>query len=298
MFKQDPPIIQDVSDTALWVATFRFIESQRPDALFQDPLAGRLAGERGARIAARMSSSRYVRWSVVIRTCIIDAYIQELITQGVDTIINLGCGLDTRPYRLKLPSSLRWVELDFPQIIDYKSKILASETPDCKLDRISMDLNDTHKVDEIFAQINRDSEKVLILTEGMIPYLDEKQVGTLAQTLRKNEKFVYWIVDYYSAHVAQYMNSRKRQKQMRNAPFKFFPKDWHQFFSIKGWSEAEMRYLGEASIRLGRKIPIPWWAQILRDLLRLKDPKQSRQYSGFALLKPSKLNHQISASKV
>ncbi|MGZ6371194.1 MAG: class I SAM-dependent methyltransferase, partial [Bdellovibrionota bacterium] len=78
--------IGDVSDTSLWVATYRAEETERPDALFRDPYARVLAGEKGARIARSMKSSRYVRWSVVIRTHIIDSYIRSLLEEGVDTV--------------------------------------------------------------------------------------------------------------------------------------------------------------------------------------------------------------------
>ena len=45
-------LIRNVSDTAIWVAMYRAIESERPDALFNDPYARRLSGERGERIAS------------------------------------------------------------------------------------------------------------------------------------------------------------------------------------------------------------------------------------------------------
>ena len=44
------PIIRNVSDTARWVAFYRAMESERPDAVFRDPFARRLAGERGEAI--------------------------------------------------------------------------------------------------------------------------------------------------------------------------------------------------------------------------------------------------------
>src|SRR4051794_14538817 len=118
----DTPI-QHVSDTALWVATFRANETQKADHLFEDPLAERLVGERGPAIVKGMPSSKYVEWSVVLRTVIIDDFIQAAITQGVDTILNLGAGLDTRPYRMTLPQELRWIEVDYPSIIEHKEKI-------------------------------------------------------------------------------------------------------------------------------------------------------------------------------
>jgi O-methyltransferase involved in polyketide biosynthesis len=48
----------------------------------------------------------------MIRTVIIDDRIKLAIGEGVDTILNLGAGLDTRPYRMDLPKTLRWVEFD------------------------------------------------------------------------------------------------------------------------------------------------------------------------------------------
>lgn len=60
-------------------------------------------------------------WVLTIRTVAIDRLIVMAIENGVDTVINLGAGLDTRPYRMKLPSLLRWIEVDFPHMIDYLS---------------------------------------------------------------------------------------------------------------------------------------------------------------------------------
>src|SRR3954469_17468733 len=102
-------LLPNVSDTALWVAHYRAEESERPDALFRDPYAQRLAGERGRRIAEAMgATSKYTRWTLVIRTVIIDRFISEAVAGGVDTVLNLGAGLDSRPYRMALPAALRW----------------------------------------------------------------------------------------------------------------------------------------------------------------------------------------------
>src|SRR5262245_13289490 len=110
MKENDDQTIGDVSDTALCVAVYRAEESERPDALFKDPLARRLAGERGFHIARNMSHVAHIRWALSVRTVVIDRMIAELLDDGVDAIVNLGAGLDSRPYRLELPHSLKWVE--------------------------------------------------------------------------------------------------------------------------------------------------------------------------------------------
>src|SRR5450432_1729282 len=110
------PLIRDVSDTSFWIAHHRAVETRRPDALFRDSLAARLSGERGAKIATGMPAVRMTGWTVVMRTCLIDDYITCAVRNGVDIVLNIGAGLDTRPYRMALPASLEWIEADFARI--------------------------------------------------------------------------------------------------------------------------------------------------------------------------------------
>jgi O-methyltransferase involved in polyketide biosynthesis len=60
----------------------------------------------------------------------------------VDCVLSLGAELDARPWRPPLLNSLRWIEVDFPPILDYKHSILESVAPRCRLERITADLND------------------------------------------------------------------------------------------------------------------------------------------------------------
>src|ERR1700730_15034947 len=120
-------LIQNISDTARWVAIFRAEESERPDAIFHDPFARRLAGERGEQIANAIEFSKKNSWSFVARTFLFDVFIKQHVEQGFDMIINLASGLDTRTYRMALPSALKWIEVDLPEIMDYKTSVLVNE---------------------------------------------------------------------------------------------------------------------------------------------------------------------------
>src|SRR3979490_2269975 len=103
--------ITHVSDTARWVAIYRAMESERPDALFRDPYARRLAGPRGAEIVRDMPRGRAMAWPVIGRTAVVDEVsLPPVERDGVHTVLNLAAGLDTRPYRLSLPAGLRWIE--------------------------------------------------------------------------------------------------------------------------------------------------------------------------------------------
>jgi O-methyltransferase involved in polyketide biosynthesis len=94
-----------------------------------------------------------------------------VISLGVDTVVNLGAGLDTRPYRMELPASLRWIEVDFPDTIAFKNQTQAGEKPVCRLERIAADLSDISLRRSLFQRIGWESQSVLIITDGVIMYL-------------------------------------------------------------------------------------------------------------------------------
>jgi O-methyltransferase involved in polyketide biosynthesis len=81
----DAPLISHISDTARWVAVYRAMETERPDAIFRDPFARRLAGERGEAIVRGMPKGRQMSWPMVVRTAVMDEIIMRCIMKdGVD----------------------------------------------------------------------------------------------------------------------------------------------------------------------------------------------------------------------
>jgi len=205
--------IQHVSDTARWVALYRAMESERPDALFHDPYARRLAGERGERILASMKQGRTWAWPMIVRTAVMDELILRAIARDrVDTVLNLAAGLDTRPYRLPLAPALRWIEVDFPDVIAYKQQQLAGERAACGLEQIGVDLTDAARRRALFAQIGAAARRVLVVSEGLLIYLTGEQVGALARDLNAQPSFAWWLIDLASPGLLKMMCSAERSK--------------------------------------------------------------------------------------
>ncbi len=148
----------------------RATESARPDALFSDPLAERLAGEHGRAIVARVPRSTRNGWWLVARTKIIDDAIAEAIAGGCDRVLNLAAGLDTRPYRLALPPGLTWVEADLPKLLEEKTQLLADQTPRCRLTRTAVDLADPQARDAFLDEALDGAARALVLTEGLLMF--------------------------------------------------------------------------------------------------------------------------------
>ena len=279
--------IRDVTDTAIWVAWYRAEETDRPDAMFRDPLARRLVGERGKKIARQFGQAgRYTAWTLVTRTVIIDEYIREGIAGSVDAVLNLGSGLDTRPYRMELPASLQWVEADFPNIVEYMNQSLAAETPRCQLTRVAVDLTDPQARRRFLSEVLPEAKKVLVITEGVVPYLTEQQVADLAGDLKAQPRFAYWISEYFTAQAYRFIRAASRRRQMVNAPFQFLPVDWLGFFAQHGWVKQDIRFGSDVSIRFRRRPPMPWWARFVIHFVSREKLRQGMRASGYQLLVP------------
>jgi O-methyltransferase involved in polyketide biosynthesis len=71
--------IEHVSDTARWVAVYRAMETERPDRIFSDPFARRLAGDRGQAIVDEMKRGKSMAWAMIVRTAVFDELILNVI---------------------------------------------------------------------------------------------------------------------------------------------------------------------------------------------------------------------------
>jgi methyltransferase (TIGR00027 family) len=248
----EPPV-RGVVDTARWVALYRAEETDRPDAHFRDPWARTLAGERGARIVAALPpSTRRIGWSFVARTVLLDQVIQDEVAGGVTTVVNLAAGMDTRPYRLPLPSTLRWIEVDERELLAEKAAIMAEVPPHCKVERVALDLTDQPARREFFQRIGGPGERVMVVSEGLLVYLTEAQVTTLAQDLHQ-AGFVSWAIDLTSPRLLQMIQGDVgRRLAAGGAPFQFAPQDGPQFFAKLGWHPVGIHPLMPTAARLKR----------------------------------------------
>jgi methyltransferase (TIGR00027 family) len=270
----------------LLVAHHRALESARPDALFHDPYAQRLAGERGEEIARKMPWGRRLAWSTVTRTVLMDEIILRLVSQGVDTVLNLAAGLDARPYRLALPESLGWVEMDLPAMTATKTEFLSGEKPRCRLERVAVDLRDHDARRRALADYLCASKKVLVITEGLLIYLDEPTVMELARDLHQQTAIHYWMTDLASPYlVARMQKWWGKQMKAANARMSFGPADGTRFFEPMGWREAEFHELFQSSMRINRPMPFVGLLKLQMKLFPKWSAKnQAKLRSGVVLL--------------
>lgn len=250
--------ITHVSDTARWTALHRATETARPDALFRDPLAERLAGEQGRAIAAGVPWSDRNGWWLVARTKIIDDAIAGALANGCDRVLNLAAGLDTRPYRLDVPSELTWIEADLPKLLAEKTQLLADQSPRCRLTRTAVDLADPNARDAFFSEALDGATKAFVLTEGLSMYLEYRDITALSGAIQRPE-VAWWMLDFAFPGLRKRIN-KNVDGIAESAPFIFAPENGLAYFEQLGWQAVEAESVLEAAYRLHR---LPLWMRPL-----------------------------------
>lgn len=269
-------VMSNLSDTARWVAEYRAQESARPDALFSDPYAAALSGERGRIIAEAARKSFGNGWFFIARTKIIDDFVADCLAAGCDRVVNLAAGFDARPYRLDLPAGLEWIEVDLPELVAEKNRALADAPPRCKVTRLAADLTDPIVRQQCLRQATEGAAKALVITEGLLLYLDETDVRAISDELSA-PPVTWWITDIIGPGI---IALTKRSAQKNNAPLTFGPPDGTGFFEKTGWTVQYRKSQLQAAARWHRLSPV------LRLAARLPqpDPHRPRHWPWSAVL--------------
>ena len=275
--------IENVSDTARWVAVYRAMETARPDAIFRDPYAERLAGERGREIVREMKHGRQMAWAMIVRTAAMDEMILDrLANGGVDVVINLAAGLDTRAWRLALPASLQWFDVDLPAITAYKREIMQGERPVCRYEAVAADLTDDATRDSVLRRLGGVGRTALVVSEGLLIYLTADQVAGLARALHAVPSTKWWITDLANPMLLEWMmRSWGKSVEKGRAPFQFAPADAGAFFAPLGWRLTEFRSGMEEAHRLHREMRGMWLMRAISRLYTAKRREAFRTMNGF-----------------
>ena len=116
---------------------------------------------------------------IIARTMILDRETQRFVDENPDGVcISIGCGLDTRYHRIQ-HKNITWYNLDFPDVIDLRKKLLHEGTQVLYIGKSALDISWTDEVAE-------KSRPTLILLEGILMYLTEAEVIQLLAMLKSH----------------------------------------------------------------------------------------------------------------
>lgn len=253
--------MEGVAATSLLTAASRARESGRPDALFVDPWADLLAGAAGRAFLERhegvLSASTPI---FVVRHRFFDDFLVEAAGSGIQQIVLIAAGLDTRAYRLVWPAGTCLYELDQPQVLAYKHEILdrAGAAPACTRVPVAVDLREDWP-SILRAAGFRPGRPTAWLAEGLLFYLPEAAARTLLGTMATLSAPGSVLGTDTMSAAALTSEERRGWVQLyadSGAPFVFGTDDPHGFVSSCGW--IPVVHLGpDLGSHYGRPFPEP-----------------------------------------
>jgi len=181
--------LTDVSNTSIATSLrSHVIESEKKNPIINDPMAEycldklySLASEKERALLFDRKLPLALTNSQALRARKYDEIANDFISKNPGcTVVNLGCGFDTRYWRLK-NKNCEFIELDLPELIEIKKDILKEHL---NYQLISCSFLDTSWIDTV---TKRGNNNILLLAEGLFMYLPKNDVIKLLKTI--SERF-------------------------------------------------------------------------------------------------------------
>jgi len=139
----EAPDLDPVEETSLMVACFRAAESRRPDALVRDPYAVEIAETRlDAAKRAQYTGSPLFATTVDLLACRTRVLDERLLAWRIDQLVNLGAGVDSRPYRLPFPPGTAVFPVDSAAVVGWASRFFGHRPARARVVPVAADLGD------------------------------------------------------------------------------------------------------------------------------------------------------------
>ena len=169
-----------ISNTAYYCCGVRAEDAKKIRSICNDVYAEIFMDERGRQIFEPFKSEKMPNISNTTRCRLIDDYLlAELAKNNQLTIITIGAGFDTRPYRL---AGGNWLEIDEPQIISYKNEKLPVKECSNPLRRVSIDFAHESLTEKFEEESNGDY--TIFVIEGVFMYLEPEAIETTISAIQ------------------------------------------------------------------------------------------------------------------
>ncbi|GGI78432.1 hypothetical protein GCM10011581_14410 [Saccharopolyspora subtropica] len=158
----------------------RALDNRRLDPVLGDEAAEQVLNRVDVDLrAARLDIGDQL--TVVLRAKELDDWVAGYLADHPDAVVlHLGCGLDSRAFRLGLPTGVHWYDVDMPDVIKLRDQ-LYPDTPE-NYRTIASSATDPQWLDEIPT-----GRPTLVVAEGLTMYLTE--AGGIGLLRRIVERF-------------------------------------------------------------------------------------------------------------
>ncbi|MEU3353316.1 SAM-dependent methyltransferase [Streptomyces sp. NPDC037389] len=248
--------LDPVARTALLTAAQRARESARADALFHDPFAEALAGPPGMALLDAFGDTPLLS----VRTRFFDEAVKSAVGYGgPHRLVIVAAGMDTRAYRLGLPGDVTVYELDRPEVLARKERLLdGTAAPTCRRVGVGADLA-AADWGEVLADagFRAADGPTCWLVEGLNQYLAEPDALALLDRISAlSAPGSRLLTDFVPAALLSAPEARPLLRLMAEwgAPWRYGTDEPGALLAGLGW-RSEVRSFAEVGEELGRWLP-------------------------------------------
>jgi O-methyltransferase involved in polyketide biosynthesis len=166
-------------ETMLLTLNSRAIQSQWKNPVLRDPWAEEAMRHIDYDMSKTLKGvSSWGIWSkigptiVASRAATFDLLANRYLADHPDaTVLQVGCGMDSRVFRIDPPAAVQWFDVDFPDVIDLRRQLFPERSA---YHLVGAPLSDLRWLDELPRH-----RPGLLLAEGVLQYLSETEVKAL-----------------------------------------------------------------------------------------------------------------------
>jgi len=197
--------LDEIPETMLATLYIRALETERPDALLKDEKAVALVRQSGPAFerVKRIYMDEEDRVTIILRNREIDNTVRDfLVRRRHPAVVYLGCGLDARFDRVD-DGRVEWYDLDVPQVIELRRRLLGGEAPRYHL--LAGSAFDHGWFDSVGPTRDR---AFMFVAEGLFQYFHGERVKALVVALRECFPGSELVLDAFAPFLVQANNLR------------------------------------------------------------------------------------------
>ena len=199
--------LEDVNETLFYPLVAKYLETNTKDGILYDAKSVEIITSLNYDIT-KAKVSRTAGLGICLRTVIIDSIVKKFIETHPDgTIVNLGCGLDTRFSRLD-NEKIHWFDLDLPDTISLRRRFFTETERNCFIAKSVLDFSWVKDIPP--------GNSTLFIAEGLSYYFTESENKALVSTIKQNYSGAEYVFDTLHPFFLQSYKRKKSDEHLSN----------------------------------------------------------------------------------
>ncbi|OGM48260.1 hypothetical protein ABOM_002113 [Aspergillus bombycis] len=208
--------LNGVAKTLLVTLVARAYDFSTPRPILGDPYAQDVL-ERLDFEVTTMTMTPNQMATIAVRTRQFDRWASDFLQHNPDTtVLHLACGLDSRMDRVQWGKNTRWVDIDLPEVIALRKKVQFTSFPSRDYSLLGVDVLN----EDWIHGISTDGP-VLVVMEGLLPYLHEDDARRLLQRVCENFRWGELLFDCINSATLRSLNERMPIQSIRSTGAEF-----------------------------------------------------------------------------